>query len=151
MLWVLIRSTSPRHFIWIPTCFHGDIRKISALFGRKKGHLIWSNGDKLLIFLFRLNQALRSGSESNLPDVQAGRRVQLVVGMLIIFHFVAYISRLWELSAASDLVYTVCSDLSVQTFGVKTVPLSKTPLLFTSHRQQILSVKCRSLFSKDAK
>ena len=55
-------------------CFDGQLRKlfIEILF-LSSYHI-----------LFRLNQALRSGSESNLPDVQAGRRVQLVVSMLVI-------------------------------------------------------------------
>ena len=35
----------------------------------------------LFIFIFSINQGHRSGSESNLPDVQLGRRVQLVVSM----------------------------------------------------------------------
>ena len=36
MLLVLIRSAAPRHFWRVPTCFHGEIRKVSMLFVRKK-------------------------------------------------------------------------------------------------------------------
>ena len=44
MLLVLIRSASARHFWWVSTtCFHGEIRKLSFLFDRKKS-LIWRYG-----------------------------------------------------------------------------------------------------------
>ena len=37
MLWVLIRSTSLKHFWWVPTTYvYGEIRKILIIFGWKK-------------------------------------------------------------------------------------------------------------------
>ena len=61
VMWVLIRSTWQRCFKWVPTCYGGEIRKISIFFHRKK-HLVYRFGG---LFRWELTRYFVAGLSSS--------------------------------------------------------------------------------------